>query len=444
MNGLKNNISLLKMCINIPRLIFITVFLLLVSSFNKTDNSEDSTNKKCVANIIQWYELYLRLESKDLYAYPPKSTQNIVTLAIAGKFTLDAFDENQRVKDEQFTLVVNEVYAALMTDMFKEIEGSDLYIQNHKDHIKTSYPSEDYNAINQLSKSIIHQINNHVKPYLGHLNNMDEMTKTTIKDSFLFENEDPVLPLWGMKSTLVVPKITQILLSPYHHSNSFESSIQQEALAVYSQSYNLSKEDKWIAEFWSDDVRGLTFSPAGRWISIANQLVKEENLKINDMVHLYFKLGVGLYDAAVICWMYKYSYNLQRPSDYIQTHIDPHWQPLHENPNFPSYPSGHSVLGAVASKVLEGQFGSQYRFTDKSHQNRPEFLSNNRKFDSLKDAAIENAYSRILLGVHFKEDCEAGLKLGFEVGEKINRMDYNAFIFKFHISQGAKSELCLY
>ena len=63
-----------------------------------------------------------------------------------------------------------------------------------------------------------------------------------------------------------------------------------------------------------------------------------------------------------------------------------------------------------------------YAFTDNSHQNRIEFKGSGRSFNSLKDMAIENAYSRIVMGVHYKEDCEAGLKLGNEVGNRINKI----------------------
>jgi membrane-associated phospholipid phosphatase len=443
MNELKNNISLLKMFINIPRLMFIAIFLLLVSSFNKTDNTQESIDKKCVANIIQWYELYLRLESKDLSAYPPASAENIALLGIAGQLTLETFNTQNYKKDERFTLVLNEVYASLLTDFFANIEGSSKLIQDRKHDVKNAYLAIPNSIVTQISHPIIDQINTQVKPFLAQ-NNMDHnMSLSPLNEMFAYNHNDPILPSWGYKPTLVMPKNTNYLSPPYHKNQSFGSSIHHDALAVYTQSHNMTKEDKWIAEFWSDDVRGLTFSPAGRWIAISNQLGRNENLTTDEMIHLYFKLGVGLHDGAVLCWMYKYAYNLQRPSDYIQKNLDPAWQPFHENPNFPSYPSGHSVLGAVASKVLEGQFGSQYSFTDKSHQNRPEFLSNNRKFDSLKDAAIENAYSRILLGVHFKEDCEAGLKLGFEVGEKINNIDYETFMLQFNKPQEAKDDLCL-
>lgn len=44
--------------------------------------------------------------------------------------------------------------------------------------------------------------------------------------------------------------------------------------------------------------------------------------------------------------------------------------------------------------------------------------------------AIENAYSRFVMGVHFKEDCEEGLKLGYEVGKQINKIHPDSLLNK--------------
>ena len=123
-----------------------------------------------------------------------------------------------------------------------------------------------------------------------------------------------------------------------------------------------------------------------------------------------------------MCWQYKYHYNLERPSSFINRNIDQNWKPLHDNPNFPAYPSGHAVFGAVSAAILEHQFGDNYHFTDKSHENRLEFKSSSRTFKNLNEMALENAYSRFVMGVHFKEDCEEGLKLGFKVAEQINKL----------------------
>jgi len=40
-------------------------------------------------------------------------------------------------------------------------------------------------------------------------------------------------------------------------------------------------------------------------------------------------------------------------------------------------------------------------------------------FERLSDAAVENAYSRMLVGIHFRRACTAGLEQGRAVGTYI-------------------------
>ena len=69
--------------------------------------------------------------------------------------------------------------------------------------------------------------------------------------------------------------------------------------------------------------------------------------------------------------------------------------------------------------VLETLLGKNLGLTDRSHESRKEFSGAPRRFDSFNDMAIENALSRIYMGVHYRMDCEEGLRLGTLVGEKV-------------------------
>jgi hypothetical protein len=133
----------------------------------------------------------------------------------------------------------------------------------------------------------------------------------------------------------------------------------------------------------------------------------------------YYLLSLVMHETAVECWERKYFYMNDRPEVYIKTHIDSAWQPFHDNPAFPGFPSGHSAFGAAACSVLEHFFGSSYAFTDYSHAGQKAFLSDPRSFKSFNEMAIENAYSRLYLGVHYRKDCEAGFSLGKQVAKNV-------------------------
>lgn len=237
-------------------------------------------------------------------------------------------------------------------------------------------------------------------------------------------------PYWYKVRRFATPNNGIEFISPAAYDENPNSRFYKEAKEVNDAVENLTEEDRWIAEFWSDDITGITFSPPARQIAIANQLVKQHQFNMEQALILYMKLGIALNDASVTCWDGKYKFNLERPIDYIRRVINPEFQTIlgdaegipSQNPNFPAYPSGHSTFGAVAASVFEYFFEIE-EFTDRCHEDRIEFNGTPRTFTDFYDMAEENAYSRIPLGVHFRMDCDEGLRLGFEVGKYVNNLD---------------------
>ncbi len=232
-----------------------------------------------------------------------------------------------------------------------------------------------------------------------------------------------LLPQWGKARSFFLDSNTRLARPPASYSEELTSTYYKQMFEVYSLTSPISKENKWIAEFWSDDHTGLTFTPSGRWISIAQQLIVQQNTSAEQALELYAKLGMSLCDASIACWYSKYSYNVERPKQYIQRVINPNWVALSDSPPFPSYPSGHATFGATATTILSTFYGDNIHFTDKSHINRTEFNGTPRTFTSFQEMDSENAYSRLVLGVHTRMDCEEGLRLGKSVAQRIANLN---------------------
>ncbi len=228
----------------------------------------------------------------------------------------------------------------------------------------------------------------------------------------------PLLPHWGGARTFCTVLSDMNFQAPIEFSDERGSPFFAQAMEVYSVASPITDEKRWIAEFWSDDFPGLSFCAASRWISIARQAVEQQRTSFPLALETYLKVGLALNDAAVNCWFVKYHFSVERPDSYIRRHIQKDWLPLHDAPPFPSYPSGHASFGAAAKVVLETLLGKNLGLTDRSHESRKEFSGAPRRFDSFNDMAIENALSRIYMGVHYRMDCEEGLRLGTVVGEK--------------------------
>lgn len=247
-----------------------------------------------------------------------------------------------------------------------------------------------------------------------------------------------MFPYWGQGRTLAIKEDLKIC-RPYSYyvgkySEEPGSALYTQAVEVMAQNTpSLSYQTEWVGEFWSDDLLGLTFSPPTRFIAIANQVYQNENANLQEAIIANAKVGIALHDAAVGCWNSKYYYNLERPESYIKRLIDPTWEPNLENPltgdkgispSFPAYPSGHSTFGAASSEALASVFGYSYGMTDNCHKHRSEFSGYPRTFNSFYEMALENAWSRVPLGVHFRMDAEEGIHYGTEIGRTVNRLPW--------------------
>ena len=248
-----------------------------------------------------------------------------------------------------------------------------------------------------------------------------------------------MFPYWGKGRTLAIKEDLKVC-RPYtyyvgNYSEEPGSSLYVQALEVMSQNTpSLSYQTEWVGEFWSDDLLGLTFSPPSRFIAIANQVYENEKANLSEAIVANAKVGIALHDAAIGCWNSKYKYNLERPETYIKRLIDPSWEPNLDNPltgdngispSFPAYPSGHATFSSAASEALASVFGYSYGMTDNCHKNRAEFSGYPRTFSSFFEMALENAWSRVPLGVHYRMDAEEGVRYGTEIGRAVNNLPWS-------------------
>ena len=248
-------------------------------------------------------------------------------------------------------------------------------------------------------------------------------------------NGKPMFPNWGKVRHFAISDADRLCRAPLKYSTDKTSPLYVQALEVYSQNTpTLSYESEWIGEYWSDDIVNLTFSPGPRWIAIAQQVYDREKSSLEIALLCNAKIGLSINDAAVACWYSKYQYNVERPVTYINRVIDPKWKPALTNPlngatgvtpSFPAYPSGHSTMGGAAAEALGSVFGYAYAMTDYCHKGRTEFEGTPRAFDSFKEMADENGISRVPLGVHFRMDCQEGVRLGEVCGRKVNQLAWN-------------------
>lgn len=239
-------------------------------------------------------------------------------------------------------------------------------------------------------------------------------------------------PRWGSVRTFVADEDDKCD-PPLPYSEDPNSQLYAQALETRNLVNRIKQghnhEDQWIAEFWSDDCPIVTFTPAGRWIAIGNQIVESGHIdNMEKALYMYAKLGIALCDAGIKSWGEKYRFNYLRPIDYIRNVLgDSSWNTImcpdgahFFTPPFPTYPSGHATFSGAAGTVLANVMGHNFPMTDRCHEGRTEFLGTPRSYNNFEEMCEENAYSRIPIGVHFRMDSEAGTKLGKQIGMKVN------------------------
>lgn len=148
--------------------------------------------------------------------------------------------------------------------------------------------------------------------------------------------------------------------------------------------------EQWrIADFWADGAG--TYTPPGHWNLIAEELMRQERQNELRAARTYALMNRAMQDGGTACWFTKYKYFVPRPSQ-----LDPAIKTATGIPNFPSYTSGHATFSAAAATVLG------YLFPNEA--------------TNLTAQSEEAALSRLLAGIHYRFDNEAGGRCGTAVG----------------------------
>ena len=225
-------------------------------------------------------------------------------------------------------------------------------------------------------------------------------------------------------------------------------------LGAYNSATRTAEQTE-IAFFWANDLDG-TSKPPGQLYQLTQVVAMQkgyglaaDSSKFAETARLFALVAMTMADAAVVAWDAKYDtvINLWRPETAIHdawqhnNHKitgDGNWKPLSAmpngtrfSPNFPAYISGHATFGAAHAGAMRHFFGTDnvtFELTteDPHAVNDSNGVRKTRTFNSFTDAALENARSRVYLGVHFQWDGDNG----FLSGSRLANFVANNFLMK--------------
>jgi hypothetical protein len=163
------------------------------------------------------------------------------------------------------------------------------------------------------------------------------------------------------------------------------------------------------------------------WNNAARDVARQRHLSLVETARVFALVNVSMHDALQTTQASKFVFGLWRPVTAAReadndlnpaTAADPTWLPLLPTPPYPSYAGNLATIGASAARALQFAFGTndipisitwrQVGGPDVSHH-----------FAGFSQAADEMSESRILGGIHYRFDQEAGQRVGRQVADYV-------------------------
>ncbi|MDH4392966.1 MAG: phosphatase PAP2 family protein [Aquabacterium sp.] len=229
------------------------------------------------------------------------------------------------------------------------------------------------------------------------------------------------------------------------------------ASSRYPQPGERSPEQTTVGIFWGYDGPPPLGVPPRLYNQLVRAFVDEQaknaagTLSDAEAAHLFALVNFAMADAAIVAWGAKYHHDLWRPvvgirqgapglgpasgvlAGAMPATADPAWLPLgiprtgqtgglHYTPDFPAYPSGHATFGAAACRVTALFYAAKLGVPVGDVLRHREFAFMSDEYDgeqrgddgalrprlnkrlTLAKAIIDNAVSRVYLGVHWRFD----------------------------------------
>ncbi|MDX1927608.1 MAG: phosphatase PAP2 family protein [Pirellulaceae bacterium] len=206
-------------------------------------------------------------------------------------------------------------------------------------------------------------------------------------------------------------------------------------------------EQTEIGKYWGYDGRPDIGTPPRLYNQIVRHIAEQEDNTEAENARLFALVNISMADAGITSWNTKYDDAFWRPILGVRggdndgnpdTIGDAEWRPLgapasnpragetNFTPNFPAYTSGHATFGAATFQTLARFYGTDnIHFTFVSDELNGKTIDADgsirplveRSFSSLTEAKVENAQSRIYLGIHWAFDATDGIKMGDAVAD---------------------------
>jgi PAP2 superfamily len=234
-------------------------------------------------------------------------------------------------------------------------------------------------------------------------------------------NAPPIVPQWGTVTPFALRSASQYRTDPPPDLISERYAYESNEVKLIGGETSRLRDDEQseIARHWYE-ASGQAWNRIARSVSAQHDLDPWENGR------LFALVNIALADAYISNFESKYFYNFWRPITAIRdgdldgnldTIGELEWNSYLVTPAIPEWPSGHATAGAAAAEVMVRFFGTDY-LAFSTTAGAP-YAGTTRKYYSFSQAALENANSRVLAGIHFRASCIEGLRQGERIADYV-------------------------
>lgn len=175
-------------------------------------------------------------------------------------------------------------------------------------------------------------------------------------------------------------------------------------------------EQTAIARFWATALPDVH-------IGVVRSLANAPGREITRNARLFAAVTAAVNDAEIAVFEAKYHYQFWRPVTAIRngdrdnnpkTERDAGWQPMIITPVQPEYPCAHCIVASTIATVIRIEVGREPLPPLSSNSNTAPGVT--RHWTRTEDLEQEVANARIYDGVHYRNSCEVGNRMGEQIG----------------------------